>query len=133
MFPAAIPVIRRQKVLHVDDHETFARLSCATLERHGFEAHPAYSVEQAIQMLTGESFDLMVTGCNLARSCDGVELAQEVRRRWPTLPIIMASGWRPDPIPACVDAYIPKEELFPRLVEEISRLLGRGPVAHPSR
>jgi CheY-like chemotaxis protein len=63
------------------------------LERLGCFVSGVGSGEQALELLAGGgSFDLLLTDLGLP-GISGEELANEVRRRFPSLPVVIASGY----------------------------------------
>jgi len=63
------------------------------LERLGCVVAAVGSGEQALELLTrGGAFDLLLTDLGLP-GMSGEELASEVRRRFPRLPVVIASGY----------------------------------------
>jgi CheY-like chemotaxis protein len=63
------------------------------LERLGCFVSGAGSGEQALELLAhGGAFDLLLTDLGLP-GMSGEELASEVRRRFPSLPVVIASGY----------------------------------------
>ncbi len=84
---------RPRRVLLVED-EVVLRMSTADmLEQLGCAVTGAGSGEQALELLAErDGFDLMVTDLGLP-GISGDQLAAEVRRRFPTLPVVIASGY----------------------------------------
>jgi CheY-like chemotaxis protein len=86
-----------RRVLLVED-EVVLRLSVSDmLVRLGCSVAGVGSAEQALELLTRDvSFDLLLTDLGLP-GMSGEELAAEVHRRLPKLPVVIASGYgRPD-------------------------------------
>jgi CheY-like chemotaxis protein len=83
-----------QRVLLVED-EVLVRMSTADmLGRLGCIVETAASGEQALKLLAGRgSFDLMITDLGLP-GMSGEELAAVVREKFPTLRVVIASGYR---------------------------------------
>ncbi|MCA0304532.1 MAG: response regulator [Proteobacteria bacterium] len=101
---------RPRRVLLVED-EVVLRLSTADmLEQLGCAVAAAGSGEQALELLAqGDGFDLLVTDLGLP-GMSGDELAAEVRRRFPRLPVVIASGYgrtggEPDGVPFISKPY----------------------------
>lgn len=93
------PVRETGKVLVVED-ETVIRVETADLlTEAGFEVLEAWSVPTALRQLERHGgIRLLFTGASLPGGLDGFALARDVRRRWPGLPILVASGTaRPGP------------------------------------
>jgi DNA-binding response OmpR family regulator len=51
---------RKGNVLVVDDERSVARLICETLETHGHRVVRAHDVDEAVERVDGEPFDLVV-------------------------------------------------------------------------
>ena len=64
------------------------------LEGAGFAIMLATSGEEAITKAYGAVLDVLVTDFDLGAGMNGIQLAAEVRRRWPGLPIVYISGWQ---------------------------------------
>jgi len=63
------------------------------LERLGCTVDAVGSGEQALELLDkGRSFEVLLTDLGLP-GMSGEELASEVRRRFPRLPVVIASGY----------------------------------------
>ena len=86
---------RPRRVLVVED-EVVLRMSTADmLERLDCFVAAVGSGEEALKVLAnGTSFDLLLTDLGLP-GMSGEELASEVRRRHPRLPVVIASGYGP--------------------------------------
>lgn len=84
---------RPRRVLLVED-EVVLRMSTADmLERLDCLVTAVGSGEQAIEVLSkGGTFDLLVTDLGLP-GMTGEDVAKEVQRRWPRLPVVIATGY----------------------------------------
>lgn len=84
---------RKGTALLVDD-EAFVRASTADmLAELGFDVVEASSAEEALhRLLDGLTPDLIVTD-HLMPGRSGSDLAMEVRSRWPSLPVLLVSGY----------------------------------------
>jgi PAS domain S-box-containing protein len=103
--PDAAPA---RRVLLVED-EVVLRMSVSDmLTRLGCSVEGVGSAEQALELLKGgASFDLLLTDLGLP-GMSGADLATEVRRVFPRLPVVIASGYgRPD-AQADVHSFITK-------------------------
>ncbi|HSU84764.1 MAG TPA: response regulator, partial [Thermoanaerobaculia bacterium] len=93
-LPAARPqvVIRRVRVLLVDDSLVTREMERRLLEDAGFEVTAAGDAEEALSLLGEESFDCVVTDIEMPRM-DGFELAAHLRamEHFAHLPIIVVS------------------------------------------
>jgi CheY-like chemotaxis protein len=84
---------RPRRVLLVEDEVVLRMSTTDMLEQLGCFVSGVGSGEQALELLTrGGSFDLLLTDLGLP-GISGEELASEVRRRFPRLPVVIASGY----------------------------------------
>ena len=83
---------RAAHILLVDDLEA-VRESCGEMLRAGgHTVSEASGGSEAISMIWGGSFDLVVTDLGMP-DVSGYEVAQEAKRVHPDLPVILLSGW----------------------------------------
>jgi signal transduction histidine kinase/CheY-like chemotaxis protein len=91
--PAAEATGRPRRVLLVEDEVVLRMSTTDMLEQLGCFVSGVGSGEQALELLTrGGAFDLLLTDLGLP-GMSGEELASEVRRRFPRLPVVIASGY----------------------------------------
>ncbi len=82
-----------QHVLFVEDEVVLRMSTVDMLERLGCMVSAVGSAEQALELLDrGDRFGLLLTDLGLP-GMSGEELAAEVQRRFPDLPVIIASGY----------------------------------------
>lgn len=112
-------------ILFVDDHEVLARLSCEILEMQGYRAVSAYNAAEALEKFDKEKFDILVTDFRM-EGMNGVELAKKIHSKSPETPVIIVTGYGPIDGGKDVDACLPKDELFPQLLEKIKLFLGEA-------
>lgn len=104
-------------VLFVDDNQVLSRLSCDILQRAGYRAVPVYNGAEALDALEKGKFDIVVTDLRM-EGMDGLQLARAVHDRNPDLPVIIVTAY--DLVKAAdIHACLPKEGLFPALIEQI--------------
>ena len=93
------PLERKLRVLVVDDDALVLMNSAALLTDLGHETTALSSAEEALTFLHSRSsrrpVDLIVTDHAMPRTT-GLELAQVVRSEWPSLPVILATGYSED-------------------------------------
>jgi len=83
----------RAKILFVDDDPLIAGSSVALLEDLGHEVTEVHSAREALQLLDGGFLaDLLITD-HAMPGMTGMELADEIRRTRPHLPILLATGY----------------------------------------
>jgi PAS domain S-box-containing protein len=84
---------RPRRVLLVEDEVVLRMSTTDMLERLGCFVSGVGSGEQALELLAnGGTFDLLLTDLGLP-GMSGEELASEVRRQFPALPVVIASGY----------------------------------------
>lgn len=81
----------KYKILVVDDDLELNTTFALMLEFDGHQVNATHTGEAALQMLSQEHFDLMITEYWLPRM-RGDELAALVKEQWPDLPIIIVSA-----------------------------------------
>jgi PAS domain S-box-containing protein len=86
-----------QHVLLVDDEESLARLGRRALERLGYRVTAETDPRRALSVFQSgpERFDLLLTDLTMP-GMNGLELAREVHRIRPALPVILATGYGGD-------------------------------------
>ncbi len=89
--PSTVAVMRRTRLLLVDDSLSVRKVVSALLTRMGCEVTTAADGEEALNIMTGESeFDAIITDLEMPRK-SGFELLDELRRRpaFAKLPVAM--------------------------------------------
>jgi CheY-like chemotaxis protein len=88
-------------VLVVED-EFFGRLHAVNLvEDAGYTAVEASNTDEAIAILERrKDIRIVFTDINMPGSIDGLKLAHAIRKRWPPIELIVASGHFLRPMPA---------------------------------
>jgi len=117
--PFRLDALRACRVLVVDDDPIVAAGTAAMLEDLGHRAIEAGSAESALEVLSSQSdIDFVITD-HAMPGMTGTELAERIRHHWPSVPVVLASGY----------PEVPGDELgLPRLSkpyrqEELVRLL----------
>lgn len=87
------PLARTPVALVVDD-EPLVRLDTADMvAEEGFDVIEARTAEEAFRFLEHyHSLQLVITDIQTGGPMDGCELAWEVKRRWPKICVVVASG-----------------------------------------
>jgi CheY-like chemotaxis protein len=125
----AIQASGRARILIVDDDLLIAGSTVDLLEDLGHEVIEVHSVTEALRLLEdGLVADLLITD-HAMPGMTGIELAREVRRQYPQLPILLATGFAELEVGKVVDvARLPKPYTQAQLAREIARLLPEGRV-----
>jgi two-component system, NtrC family, sensor kinase len=85
---------RASKVLLVEDNEDVAEAATAMLDSIGCTVKLANAAEPALKLLAaGETFDLVFTDIVMPGGMDGVELARTLRVQYPSLPVLLTTGY----------------------------------------
>jgi len=92
------------RVLAVDDDRLVLFNTVAMLEDMGHCVFEATSGEEALDLLRRQSFDLVITDQAMPRMT-GAQLMSAIRKDWPDLPIILATGFAE--IPGGTDVKAP--------------------------
>ncbi|MGO7213324.1 response regulator [Rhizobium ruizarguesonis] len=95
----------RLKILLVDDDALIAMSSVDMLEDLGHEVVEANSGSQALELISGQHFDLVITDYSMP-GMTGAQLAQAARNIHPALPIVLATGYAD--LPAGTDIDLPR-------------------------
>jgi DNA-binding NtrC family response regulator len=85
---------KRRTVLIVEDDAELRSLTAALLEDEQLDSIECESAEAAlaIMLIRGRDIAMIFADVRLAGAMDGIDLAWEVRLRWPLLPIVLTSG-----------------------------------------
>jgi CheY-like chemotaxis protein len=123
------------RVLLVDDNRDGLSARKALLEEQGFITATATNGEEAFEVLSKTTFDLMVTDFRMPKM-NGIELIQCVRPLHPALRIIMLSGFVEalglDEKSTGADIVIAKgANEISHLLRSVARLLARNVVRRP--
>jgi len=87
------------KALLVDDNRDVLEVSAIYLQELGYEVHTMDSAQPALKALEREKYSLVVSDIIMA-GMDGIDLAREIRKRRPDMPIVLVTGY--SKIPASV-------------------------------
>ena len=109
-------------ILIVEDEVLTSEYLEFVLQEAGYEAIPAGSAEEAIAVLEHrDDVHLIVTDVNLPGSLNGLQLAALVRDRWPTMNIIVVTGYnapRSEEIPSG-SLFVPKPYSAQKMIEAV--------------
>ena len=127
----------RIKILVVDDNDELRDVTREMFESKGFEVVSVKSVNEALQQIIAERFDVLVTDLHMPYPGDGYAVVTAMRHAQPNALTIVVSGY-PDiagamsAIALQVDQILTKPLDFIRVAELIrGRLANRLPLAEP--
>ena len=110
-------------ILCVDDEEKPLVLRKLVLQKAGYDVVTANSAKEALDLARSRKLDLALSD-HLMPGMSGVELAQQIKARYPTLPVVLLSGVNEIPAGAdSADAFLTKVEGPDNLCKEIAALL----------
>ena len=120
----------RQHILVVEDDPAIRRLNAEVLFHSGYQVDAAEDGAAAWDALQLNNYDLMVTDNDMPK-VTGVELIQKLQAARMDLPVIMATGTRPDEQIDCCGTLQPalvllKPYTFDELLEAVKAVLCAG-------
>jgi len=88
------PPPKHRTVLIVEDDAELRWLTATLLEESEFDAIECESAEAAlaIMLMRGQDVNMIFADIRLPGVMDGIDLAREVKMRWPHLIIVLTSG-----------------------------------------
>ena len=114
-------------LLFIDDDAEMTRILVSVFGSRGYQVFEASSGADAISILEKNHIDAVMLDVNMP-GMDGVEVAAVMNKRFPTVKIIVVSGFGgeyDDELEAVkVDAHVPKPLNMAALLKKIPELLG---------
>lgn len=123
--PPAEYGLSAQRLLVVDDYENSARVVVENLRRAGYSAEYETKPKEALRRFRESDFDLVVSDY-LMGEMDGIELARALKDTNRGVPVILMSGYGPQPIAeeGLYVEFLTKPLEFPKFLEVVSRYIG---------
>jgi two-component system, response regulator PdtaR len=116
-------------ILLVEDDPLMRSVMADALKDSEFDVIEASNISEAVTALCEHSEILvLLTDVNIAGERSGLNLARAVQRRWPSISIILMSGWErlePDEMPPG-SVFIPKPCVMARLIAEVRSAADRA-------
>jgi len=81
----------KERVLIVDDDQSQCDLLAMALERHGYEPSSTTSPREALELVSREPYDVVVTDLGMTEM-DGLELCERILGTSPEVPIVVVTG-----------------------------------------
>jgi CheY-like chemotaxis protein len=118
----------RKTILCIDDDDSMLGYQRALLERYGFTVLTAASARQGLQIAAACAVAAVIVDYHMPEM-NGHELATEIKRLRPQVPIVMVSSDEEIAEYALqvVDAFISKDEAPRRLLPVVTRICGENP------
>ncbi|MHB1937756.1 MAG: response regulator [Acidobacteriaceae bacterium] len=126
----------QRRLLCVDDEENIRATLAIILEKHGFQVTTAASVVEALQKITSQKFDVLLSDLNIGNPGDGLTVVSAMRRTQPEAVTMILTGYPAfetalEAIRQQVDDYIVKPANIPALVNAIETKLATPPRPRP--
>lgn len=93
---ADAPVVESHplRILLVEDNPHVAEVAASLLTERGHSVTHASSADEALDQLQPDAgFDLVFSDLVMPGELDGLELARRIRADWPSLPVLLATGY----------------------------------------
>ena len=85
-------MVQTPKILVVDDDPIILESLCEFLRLEGYEAVGTAQGERALDLLSNDGFNLVISDVNMPGP-DGFELLRMLRKRFPELVVILITGY----------------------------------------
>ena len=113
-------------ILCVDDERVSLKVRSRVLEKAGHEVIQANSAAEALEILRARTVDLVLTDL-LMPGMSGADLAREVKKLKPNLPVVLFSGVNEmPPEDSQADLFMSKLEGPVFLCEKVAEILQRA-------
>lgn len=114
-------------ILVVEDDELLRELTAESLSSlYAFQITSCANADEALALLCdGMAVALVFTDIHMSGELDGLDLAHEIWRKWPSVPVLLTSGdavIKLDSLPSNA-AFLSKPWSYEQLVEQINMLL----------
>jgi ActR/RegA family two-component response regulator len=118
--------MRQTKILLVDDNVSLLGKMQELLELHDFEVVPATGVNEALQLIVNQHFDVLVTDLHMPDPGDGFAVVTAMRHSQPDALTLVVSGF-PDVQGAMAAILLQADEVLvkPIEVEHLAKLIER--------
>jgi CheY-like chemotaxis protein len=118
----------RKTILCIDDDSSMLGYQRELLERRGFTVLTAASARQGLQIAVACAVAAVIVDYHMP-DMNGHELATEIKRLRPHIPIVMVSSDEgiAEQVLNVVDAFVSKNEAPRRLLPVITRICGENP------
>jgi DNA-binding NtrC family response regulator len=83
---------RKDRILIVDDDDTFRSVTRALLEDEGYLVVVAGSASEAVRVMLEKQFDLVLTDLVMP-GASGLEFLGQIKAHYPTMPVVMVTGF----------------------------------------
>jgi CheY-like chemotaxis protein len=89
--------IRHARVLLVEDDDTVRDLTRTVLQDSGYDVIEARTGDEALPLLNDpDHVDILLTDVKMPGRVDGLDLAMLARQNFPSMPVLVVSGFAPE-------------------------------------
>jgi len=122
---AAHPI--HKTILCIDDDDSILSYHRALLERRGFQVLTTSSARKGLQIAATFKLAAFIVDYNMPEM-NGHEVALEIKRIRPTIPVVMVSGEEMIPVQTLniVDAFVSKDDACARLLPVVTKICDRS-------
>lgn len=122
----------QRRLLFVDDEEVIRVTLATILNQNGFDVATAATVPEALQKITREKFDVLLSDLNIGNPGDGLTVVSAMRRTQPNAVTMILTGYPAfetalEAIRQQVDEYILKPADVPALIRSLESKLAMPP------
>ncbi len=119
--------LESKRILCIDDNQVARDSSEALLASMGIAVDTAVDASSGLSLLQERSYDAVITDLSMP-GMDGLQLTAEIKRLWPSMPVVVISGWstvteHANMSAAQPDQVLPKQFSFEQLSEALIGLL----------
>ena len=93
----------KARILAVDDQAIILDLLSAMCQTAGYSVKTAQTAQEGLELALNGQFDIILTDLAMP-GMSGLEMAREIRKKKPNLPIVLITGWEVNLSPAQLDA-----------------------------
>lgn len=122
--------MKRTRILCVDDDPRITTTLPQILGLHGYEVSAASSVPEALNLITSQKFEVLISDLNMGHAADGFTVVHAMRRVNPDCINFILTGFPAfesalQALREQVDDYLTKPSDIPKLVEAIESRLNQ--------
>jgi CheY-like chemotaxis protein len=128
--------LAKSRILLVDDNDNIRAVFQEGLERRGFEVIPAASVNAALNLISTEKFDVLLSDLHMPNAGDGLTVVSAMRHAHPNAITVVQSGYPAMEVATAdillqVDEIIAKPIGLAQIAEIISKKLSNPKARMP--
>jgi len=85
--------LRSLQILAIDDKPAIVALTARMLNALGHAVETEHSAEAGLCALAAHPYDVVISDVGLGEGMNGWQFVDQIRLHWPTLPVVLATGW----------------------------------------